>query len=360
MDFDFVADDKYKLILSRDFDELNKCLDVKAAKSVLILSGSIIESVLLYYFTNITPEGVDSKKVLNMDLAHLIDLAKEHNLITQSTKELSTVIRNYRNLIHPGREIRKNEKFDYDSAVVAKSLLNIVLKEIKENYLNNLGYTAKDVIQKIENDSLSQRIFEIIVSKLHKTEKTKLYDLLVEYDFHEREEPTELTNPKNYISFLKPHVDRSVVVNQLMRLIHKIETGQKWEVMAYFYLLYDDLHYLNESENEIILLYAINALSEATKSEREIKKYVDRQLFSVFGTHLKTDEVKKEFLKLACNIVVNFSIKDYIYFKAYDQLINSIDISKTEKVKEYIIKNTNSYTSKEFYENYQDGDYLPF
>jgi hypothetical protein len=360
MKFDFVTDEKFRLILSRDFEELNKCLDIKASKSVLILSGSIIESVLTYYFTNFTPDGVDSEKVLSMDLAHLLGLAKEHNLISQSTKELSTVIKNYRNLIHPGREIRKNEKFDFDSAVVAKSLLNIVLKEIKENYLNNLGHTASDVIQKLENDSISQPIFEIIVAKLHKTEKTKLYDLLVEYNLQDSECRTQLTNPKKYINILKSQVNRLVVVNQLLRLIHKIETGVKWEVMLYFYLLFDDINYLEDSDIEIILLYVINALSEATKNKNETDNYVNQQLFSVFGTHLNSDEVKKEFLKLACSIVSNFHIEPHLYFMAYDQLINSIDISKKDKVKEYILKNTHSYLSNDFYEKYNDGDYVPF
>jgi hypothetical protein len=134
--------------LTRDFEELNKCLDAKASKSVLILSGSIIESILTDYFTNFPPSGLNPKKVLNMELAPLIDLAFDNKLISQSTKDLSTVIKNFRNLIHPGREIRKNEKFDFDSAIVAKSLLNIVLKEIKENYINNIGHTAIDIISK--------------------------------------------------------------------------------------------------------------------------------------------------------------------------------------------------------------------
>jgi len=145
-----------------------------------------------------------------------------------------------------------------------------------------------------------------------------------------------------------------------MRLIHKIETGEKWEVMSYFYLLYEDLNYLEDSNIDIILLYVINALSEATNNKKETETYVNQQLFSVFGTHLNSDEVKKEFLKLACNIVSNYSKKDYLYFMAYDQLINSIYSNKKEKVKEYILKNTNSYIGKKFYEYYNDGNYLPF
>lgn len=219
MNFDFISDEKFKLILVRDFDELTKCIEAKASKSVLILSGSIIESILTEYFTNFPPSGFNPKKALNMELASLIELAFENKLISQSTKELSTVIKNYRNLIHPGREIRKNEKFDYDSAIVAKSLLNIVLKEIKENYINNIGHTAVDVINKLEFDSISQAIFEKITFKLHKSEKVKLYNLLVEYDLKETSNQTKLSEPKKYISILKSHVDRETILQQLMKLV---------------------------------------------------------------------------------------------------------------------------------------------
>lgn len=360
MDFDFITDEKFRKILKRDFEELNKCLDAKASKSVLILSGSIIESILTDYFSNFPPSGLNPKKVLNMELAPLIDLAFENKLISQSTKDLSTVIKNFRNLIHPGREIRKNEKFDFDSAIVAKSLLNIVLKEIKENYINNIGHTAIDIISKLENDSISQPIFEKIISKIHKSEKVKLYNLLVEYDLKENNFPSQLTEPKKYISIIKSQVDREVIIHQLMKLVNKIEMGEKWEVMTYFYLLYDDLNYLDENNIELILLYVLNVMTESTQNEQEMENYVNRRLFSIFGTFLITEEIKKEFFTLLCNIVNRHAKKDYVYYAAYDQLINSVDSDKKEKTKEFIIKTTSSYTSDKFYKGYNNGDYLPF
>lgn len=49
MNFDFISDDNFRNILQRDFEELNKCIEIKASKSVLILSGSIIEAILTDY-----------------------------------------------------------------------------------------------------------------------------------------------------------------------------------------------------------------------------------------------------------------------------------------------------------------------
>ena len=250
--------------------------------------------------------------------------------------------------------------FDFDSAIVAKSLLNIVLKEIKENYLNNIGHTALDIISKLENDSISQPIFEKIINKIHKSEKVKLYNLLVEYNLKENNYPSQLTEPKKYIIILKTQVDREVVIGQLMKLVNKIEMGEKWEVMAYFYLLYDDLNLLDDSNIELILLYVLNVMTESTRKENEIENYVNRRLFSTFGTYLITEETKKEFFILLCNIVNRHTKKDFMYFAAYDQLINSVDSDKKEKIREFIIKNTSSYASDKFYKGYNNGDYLPF
>jgi len=361
MDFDFITDEKFRNILTRDFEELQKCIDCKASKSVLILSGSIIEAVLSDYFINFPPPEINSKKVLTMEMAKLIELAFENKLISQSTRDLTTVVKNYRNHIHPGREIRKNESFDFDSALVAKSLLNIILKEIKENYIKNVGHTATDIISKLENDSISQPLFEKLINKLHKSEKVKLYNLLVEYDLQEVNFPSQLNEPKKYISTLKPQVDRSVVTGQLMKLVNKIEKGEKWEVMTYYYLLFEDINYLDENNIEIILLYIINALAESTRNSDELQRYVNKTLFANLGLYLITDDIKKEFLNLCCKIVTNYKSKEeYIYFNAYDQLINSISQDKKEKVKEYILTTLSTYYTDKFYKGYSDGDYLPF
>jgi hypothetical protein len=188
----------------------------------------------------------------------------------------------------------------------------------------------------------------------------KLYNLLVEYDLKENNFPSQLTEPKKYITIIKSQVYREVIIHQLMKLVNKIEMGEKWEVMTYYYLLYDDLNYLDENNIELILLYVLNVMTESTQNEQEMENYVNRRRFSIFGTYLITEEIKKEFFTLLCNIVNRHTIKDYIYYAAYDQLINSVDSDKKEKTKEFIIKTTSSYISEKFYKGYKNGDYLPF
>lgn len=360
MKFDFITDEKFRNLLERDYEEMTKCLETKSSKSVLILTGSIIEAVLTDYFLNFPPEKHTEKKILGLDLYKLIELAKENELISQSTKELSTVLKNYRNLIHPGREIRKNETFDFDTAVVAKSLLNIIIKEIKENYLNNIGYSATDLISKLQNDAISQTIFEKLLLKVHKSEKSKLFSILIDNELDSSPFSNEIQNPKKYINILKSQIDREVVEVQLKKLINKIETGEQWEVIAYYDLLHPEINYLSEDEIELVLLYILNAFTVSANEKDQITRFNRLNLFSSFGTHLTTESIKMEFLKLICQLVKNYELDTYEYFTAYDQLINSVSTDKKEKIKEYVLNNVNSYFHKPFYEKYDDGDFLPF
>ena len=340
--FDFINDKKFREILERDFEELNNCLETKSSKSVLILAGSIIETILTDFFVNFPVEGLTAKKVLNLDLLSLIGLAKENGLISQSTQDLSTVIKNYRNLIHPGREIRKSVKFDFDTAVVAKSLLNIIVKEIRENYLNNIGYSASDIISKLETDALSQPIFEKILQKVHKTEKNKLFVSLIEYDLNDDPNHNPLENPKKYIRILKPQIERDLMEKQLQKLIHKIETGIKQEVLHYYSLLHEEIIFLKPDEIELILLYILNAFAEFAEKEGSIDHFVKQNLFSTFGNFLNTETLKQEFLNLIYNLIKNYSKSEYIYYYAYDQLINSVTSDKQIKIKNFVLENVNS------------------
>lgn len=360
MKFDFISDQNFRYILERDFEELNKCVENGCTKSVMLLSGSIIEAILTDYFINFPPDDLNKKKILSMDLFGLIEKASEVSLISQSTKELSTVIKNYRNLIHPGREIRKNESFNKDTGEVAKSVLNIIVKEVRENYLNSIGYTANDLIYKLESDELSQPIFEKILNKVHKSEKHKLFSALVEYDFNPNTFGNVIEDTRKYIRILKPQIDREVIENLLRKMIKRIETGENWEVLSYYRVLYEEIKYLNPDEIEFILLYVLNTFIENSNKPDKIESYTSQNLLASFGTYLTSESVKKEFLKFICKLVENHSKKDIVYFGAYDQLVNSVSPDKKEKIEPYVRDNVSSYFSDKFYKGYDNGDYLPF
>lgn len=110
MNFDFISDKNFRELLIRDYQELKDCEESKATKSILILSGSIMEAVLTEYFIQFPPLGKSENQILTASLSDLITLAKEEKVISETEKNLASVVKDFRNLIHPGREIRKKQK----------------------------------------------------------------------------------------------------------------------------------------------------------------------------------------------------------------------------------------------------------
>jgi hypothetical protein len=86
MTFDFVSDPKFKELLRRDYQELKNCMDVKAAKSVLVLSGSIIEALLIEFFLQFQPKGYTPKSIHGLTFEQLLDLAESEKLLTKREK----------------------------------------------------------------------------------------------------------------------------------------------------------------------------------------------------------------------------------------------------------------------------------
>lgn len=130
MQFEFVNDETFQIILERDYEEVQKCLETKSSKSILVLSGSIVEALLSDYFIENLPFGQTQTTILSATLFELLDFAEAVGIITKSEKNLATVIKEYRNLIHPGREVRKNEQFDFETAQLAFQILNLLIRKI--------------------------------------------------------------------------------------------------------------------------------------------------------------------------------------------------------------------------------------
>lgn len=360
MKFEFISNNNFREILERDFEELNICVENNCLKSVLLLSGSIIEAILIDYFIHFPIDGYTQSRILKMDLSTLIDKAYESNLITSSTKDLSIVIKNYRNLIHPGREIRTSQTFDKDTSDVAKSVLNMIVKEIRENYLNKIGYTSKDLILKLESDHLSKPIFEKILSRVHVSERNKLFIDLVEYETSR--DCQHIVDRLNYLRILKPLIQRDVIEKALKKIIKIIESGENWVVISYYKVLYDDLKILDNDDIEFILLYIINTFFNSLNDVNLLYSYTNFNLIGTLGYHFRIPSIKKEIIEFAIAIVNNsYQFKNHFYYYvAYEQLILSISLLDKELVESQIKINVSNSTHESFYDGYNNGNYLPF
>jgi hypothetical protein len=129
-DFSFVQNADLRSAIRRDQTELATLDPKTATKSVLVLSGAIIEGLLLDALVGSGEWSFEegSPKHLN----EMIEVAAKRNIISED--RLSHAVRNYRNLVHLGREIREGLQFTHDDAVLARSAVGVIGNELRRCY----------------------------------------------------------------------------------------------------------------------------------------------------------------------------------------------------------------------------------
>lgn len=150
--FDFINSDEFRVCLERDYQELNGVIEAGCWKAAHVIAGSIVEAILIDYL-----DSTDFKKrtridPLTLDLSRAIEASVNDKILSDKAAGLAHVVRGYRNLIHPGRVLRLGETVDGDGARVAQALVNIVAKEVSAKVQAVSGYTAKQIVSKVEKD----------------------------------------------------------------------------------------------------------------------------------------------------------------------------------------------------------------
>jgi hypothetical protein len=181
--FDFITGEDFKTSLEKDFKEMNLCIQTGAYKAAVVIAGSIVEAVLIDYV--IAENIVVREDALKLDFGKVLTLCKDKKIISEKASDLSSAIKGYRNLIHPGRALRLNESVDKDSAEVSKALVNIVLGEIEKLKKENYGYTAEQILAKIKSDSNTRAILELLIKKTNSKELERLMLKLLPNAYHE-------------------------------------------------------------------------------------------------------------------------------------------------------------------------------
>ena len=126
--FGFMFDERFRRVVARDYEELGQLAPDLSPKSVLVLSGSIIEGLLS---DAILAWGkLQFDEVVKMDLGPIIANACEFGILEK--KDLPTVVREYRNLVHPGLEIRERIEFDKVDANIAKSAVEVIIRGLNK------------------------------------------------------------------------------------------------------------------------------------------------------------------------------------------------------------------------------------
>jgi hypothetical protein len=176
--FEYIRDEGFRQSLEADYAEMNSALNVHAWKAVHVLAGSIVEAVLIDYLIEVAEKSGDEKArvdAMKADLAAAITACKDAGILTEKTANLSSVIREYRNLIHPARVIRLRETVDEQGAKVAVALTEMVVAQVGQARGDRLGYTAEQLATKIEGDPATTSLLrQHLLPKLAGSEIEKL------------------------------------------------------------------------------------------------------------------------------------------------------------------------------------------
>jgi hypothetical protein len=142
--FEFVQHSDLKKIIERDYAELQRVRIATGAKSRYVLCGGLIEALLLDSLLHDEAKaraarrspklkgGTQVKPLLDWNLGELIDIALDLQIIETDAEQFSHGVRNYRNLIHPGKEIQSKQKVATEEAEIAEKVLEIVIRELHQ------------------------------------------------------------------------------------------------------------------------------------------------------------------------------------------------------------------------------------
>jgi hypothetical protein len=172
--FDFIADPDFRAALQEDMRELHASIKSGSYKAVHVLAGSVIEAVLVDYLVDVKYIHPKKKDLLRLELAEAIEACKEVGALSERSADLCSVVRDYRNLIHPGRAVRLQEHVDEQTASVASNLVDIVLREVAKLREQKFGYTAEQLLSKIERDPFASSILSDLLKQTTDEEVERL------------------------------------------------------------------------------------------------------------------------------------------------------------------------------------------
>ncbi len=265
--FDFISDERFRKSLRQDYDEMLACLQCSAWKSVHVLAGSIIEAILIDYLIASGYPKKANKDVLKLQLNDAIDICLQERILSEKAANLSTVVRQYRNLIHPGRVIRLGEKVDQNGALIAKALVDLVVDEIVTTKKERYGFTAEQLLSKIERDSSAMSILSHLLNETPEVEREKLLiELLPKRSLECAEEPPFAV--ADYGTCFREVFESLGAEDRKRRVAHRmveiLRNGDHREVMDYQSTFFRarDLVFLSDTEKNMVKQHLLAQIDE--------------------------------------------------------------------------------------------------
>ena len=138
-DFWFIAVPALRALLEADWDELQRVRGVNASKSCVILSGGILEAMLLDTLGGEADRAAEAFKLeykktpATLDrwqLVELVAVAGRLGMIPSAAIHLSQALREFRNLVHPGKQLRESVHLSGEEADMSTAIVEMCLRAI--------------------------------------------------------------------------------------------------------------------------------------------------------------------------------------------------------------------------------------
>lgn len=175
--FDFINDRAIRQSLESDHEEMVNSARDGNNKCAVIIAGSIIEALLIDYLRAYPDpaRSLSKSDPLQIALGEAVSVCHAEGVIDSGTKDICTVIRNFRNLIHPGLLVRKNEPIpDEDTAQICLALVNKVIKQIEAAFRERRGLTAEQVVSKVQRDTHAIGLIKLLLADMKEPERLRL------------------------------------------------------------------------------------------------------------------------------------------------------------------------------------------
>lgn len=264
--FDFITDEEFRSVLESDYAEMRVCIENGAWKAVHVLAGSIIEAVLVDYLVGAKKTKPDP---LGMSLGQLIDACTKTGVLSEKAGELSSALKSYRNLIHPGRSVRLNESADGDGAVVAHALVSIIVRDVAASQQEQYGLTAEQIVRKFESDPSALGISELLLKDAREQEIDRvLLKVLPERYFEElQQEYPDASILDGHTKLFRAafamtsDATKRKVMARFVSVLRE-EPGPRVQVYEEEFFRSPDMKYLKKDDRDLVKAHLLSRLKE--------------------------------------------------------------------------------------------------
>ncbi|HLK65030.1 MAG TPA: hypothetical protein VKU19_16420 [Bryobacteraceae bacterium] len=266
-DFNFIAIPELRECLDSDYREIHACLKAGAWKAVHVLAGSLIEALLIDALY--AEKSVDHSKLDSLELSELVALCKKTGVLSDETVDLTTVVRKYRNLIHPGRLKRLEKHVEKSGAVVASELVEIIVKAVAKRKKSTYGYTAEQLFARLRGGTSALPLVSHLVDSSQPCEIERLLIEIIPKAYLYSPENQEATpkNMEHLRACYRKTFDASPqeTKRKIAKNVYGVFRGQdEYTVLAYEEAFFrgSDLQFLDPDEQRFVKAHLLPRASD--------------------------------------------------------------------------------------------------